>query len=315
VRYTFTTESVDNPDFNPELDEDDELNPKTVEVTEDEEAPVDYVHWRDFKWGFARLWKDVPWVAFRAYMSEEDATKRFGKEKASRLEYNTKKIAESGMMQDVSRGTIKEAEVWEIWNKKDRNVYFYSENCDELLDTKSDPLELEGFLPCPEPLIANPTTTLYRPTPDWQISQDLYNEIDVLQTRISIVTKAVRVVGVYDQANGSLQRMLKEGTENDLIPVDNWAAFAEKGGLRGSVDWFPVQDVVVALAQLKEMLQSTVDMLYQVTGLSDILRGTAGPDRESAASAGMRSRFASIRVQHLQEEFARFASDLLTLRS
>lgn len=315
VRYEFESEEVDNPYYDEELGEEAEDNTKTLEDLLDESAPIDYIHWRDFKWGFGRMWADVPWIAFRSFLDKATAKDKFGEELAEKIEYSKQKITQEGSLSDTERSSINEGEIWEVWCKKSGHVYFYSPGCDELLDSLPDPLGLKGFFPAPEPMIANPTTTLYQPTSDWQITQDLYNEIDLIQTRISMITKAVKVVGVYDQTSEAIKRMMTEGFENDLIPVDNWAMFAEKGGVKGSVDWFPVQDVAAVLKELEGVRQNTIQLLYEVTGLSDILRGAAGPDRESAESAGSRTKFASIRIQHLQEEFARFASDLMTLRA
>src|SRR3990167_2080780 len=52
----------------------DELEQKIKYTTEkqsivtDERAPLDYVHWRDFLWGYGRIWADVPWVGFKVYV-------------------------------------------------------------------------------------------------------------------------------------------------------------------------------------------------------------------------------------------------------
>jgi len=156
---------------------------------------------------------------------------------------------------------------------------------------------------------------LFIPKADFAIAQDLYNHIDELNTRITIITRAIKVVGVYDQSAGtSVGRMLKEGNENDLIPVENWAMFAEAGGLKGKIDWFPVDQVVGVLQTLRSVLSDQMDLLYQVTGMADIMRGKS----EQYSGVGqdqLKAQFGSIRVQALQDEFARFASDLEQLRA
>jgi hypothetical protein len=195
-------------------------------------------------------------------------------------------------------------------------VYWSSRGADKILDSKDDPLRLRGFWPVPRPLTANLTTTLYLPKADFVINQDLYNEIDELQTRIAIITRAIKVVGVYDQsAGGSVGRMLKEGMENDLIPVENWAMFAEKGGLAGVIDWFPVQEVVGTLQTLVQVQENKITQLNEVTGMSEIMRGGAGGQYTAAQSNQLAAKMGSIDVQALQDEFARFASDLEALKA
>ena len=293
-----------------------------VEETESlvyEDAPIEYVHWQDFLWGWGRTWKEVPWVAFRSWLDKEACTKRFGPEICSQLEFKNQTpdgSDDKGAGSDSDRkDNVQKAEIWEIWCKETEKVYWWSEGCTSILDSKTDPLELTGFFPTPQPLIANLTTTLFQPRPDFVIAQDLYNEIDELQSRIAVITRAVRVVGVYDKnAGDSVGRMLKEGVENDLIPVDNWAMFAEKGGLKGQIDWFPVQDVVNTLQTLIAIRDQTIELLYQVTGMSDILRGANTEQYAAAGTQQLKAKFGSIRVQALQDQFAKFASELDELK-
>lgn len=281
-------------------------------------APVDYVHWDDFRWGWARTWSEVPWIAFRSFLTRDQATKRFGEERAKQLQYKNKSIlqvVEKSLTSDEVADAWDRAEVWEIWDKSTKCVYWWSKGFERILDKKKDPLKLYGFWPTPEPMLANCVSNLLLPQPDFAIAQDLYNEIDNLETRIGIITTAVRVVGVYDEANDAVKRMLEEGFENDLIPAKDWARFAEKGGMEGCVDWLPIQDIVMALEKLVQQRSDAMALLYEVTGMSDIVRGASGPDRETAAAAQGKKTFASIRVQHLQEDFARFASDLMRLKA
>lgn len=317
VRYEVEMETIEHE----EIVGDDNIvkaEAYTEEKVESESAPVDYVHWDDFRWGWARTWSEVPWIAFRSYLTKDEATTRFGEEFAKQLQYKNKSIndlVEKKLTSDQAADAWDRAEVWEIWDKKTKCVFWWSKGFERILDKKKDPLELYGFWPTPEPMLANCVTNLLLPQPDFAIAQDLYNEIDELETRIGIITSAVRVVGVYDEANDAIKRMLEEGFENDLIPAKNWAKFAEMGGVDGLVDWLPIGDIVNALEKLVAQRSDAMALLYEVTGMADIVRGAAGPDRETASAAEGKKTFASIRVQHLQEDFARFASDLMRLKA
>jgi hypothetical protein len=109
--------------------------------------------------------------------------------------------------------------------------------------------------------------------------------------------------------------MFKEGTENDLIPVDNWALLGEQGGLQGVVDWLPLADIVAALDKLRELRDEQIQLLYQVTGFSDIMRGQLDNQYEGVGQSKQKVKFASARMQAMQKEFARFASDLIALKA
>ncbi|MCK5318375.1 MAG: hypothetical protein KAJ55_10685 [Anaerolineales bacterium] len=313
VRYTFDTtmETVMNPDT---------LKPTQVLKVTNENAPVDYVHWQDFRWGWCRTWAEMPWMAFRSFLTKEEAKARFGAKKAKSLEYKSQLPTGTENKDETydtdQKNNVRKAEIWEIWSKRDKKVFWWSHGPDIILDATDDPLQLDGFWPTPRPLTANVTTSLYTPRADYVLAQDLYTEIDELQARIATITRAVKVVGVYDQsASLSVGRMLKEGSENDLIPVENWAMFAEKGGLQGQIDWFPVQEVVATLQTLIGIRDQTIELLYQVTGMSDILRGANTDQYTSDGTQQLKAKFGSIRVQALQDEFARFAGDLEALKA
>jgi hypothetical protein len=288
-----------------------ELAPEFLEprITR-ERAAVDYTHWKDFRWSYARTWHEVRWIAFRSYLTYDELVARFGEEKAKAVPLATEKGG------DGEKDTFQKGEIWEIWNKENKKVYWWAQGMINILDSKDDTLGLRNFFPAPRPMMSNVTTKLLVPKADFLLAQDLYNEIDILHTRISKLTIACRVVGAYDQSIPELKRMLEETAENRMIPVENWAMFGEKSGLKGVVDWFPLEQVVNTLDKLRELRSEQIALLYQVTGLSDILRGQAeGSDRVSATEQSIKAKFASVRLQALQDEFARFGTDLIRLKA
>jgi len=278
-----------------------------------EDAVVDYVYWKDFLWSPARTWAEVRWVAFKAEMRKEDVEERFGEYYAHNLQYKSrKKFDDQGSADDPTQ----RADIWEIWCKDTNMVYWWSEGCERILDAKEDPLELDNFFPCPKPMFANLTTSSLEPTPDFVLAQDQYNEIDALTTRINMLQKAVKAVGVYDKSSEGVQRMMNEAYENQLIPVDNWALFAEKGGIAGQVAWMPLSDIVNAMDKLREYRKEVIELMYQVTGMSDVMRGAQTMGSTGTATEYLlKSRFGSIRVQEIQARFTDFAADLQRIKS
>ena len=276
-----------------------------------EDAPIEYVYWKDLLWKPSRCWEECPWIAFKTHLTYDQAEKRFSKEIADQIEYKSRKLSDN----DTQRNLDKTAEVYEVWCKDTNTVYWYCKGHPSLLDEKPDPLKLWGFYPIPMPMMANVTTRKLMPRADFCFEQDLYNEIDDIESRIMVLTRAVKVVGVYDKSAVGVQRMLQEGVENDLIPVDNWAMFAEKGGIKGQVDWLPIEAVVAALTVLSQQRDSAIQLLYQMTGMSDIIRGQSSEGRTSATEQSIKAKYASIRVQYLQDMFANFATDLQVLRT
>lgn len=280
------------------------------DVLKGETVDFEYVHWKDVLWSPSRVWREVRWVAFRTYLSEDRAEKRFGKEIASYLDYKSQKVDSEEKEADPQKAS----EIWEIWCKETKKVYWFSFGYKKLVDSKPDPLKLSNFLPCPQPMMANVTTTKLMPKADYLFAQDLYLEADELETRISKLTKACKAVGAYDKNADGIQRLMNEACENQLIPVDNWAAFAEKGGMKGVIDWLPVEAVANVINILTQKLTEKINLLYQVTGMSDILRGATDP-RETKGAQELKSKYASVRIQAMQDMFAEFASDLQRIKA
>lgn len=286
-----------------------------VERKSYEGVETDYVHWQDVLWSPARVWHEVRWLAFRAEMQQREFDARFRTADGKSLWGSMPKLGRAQDDADAKSQPWDRVEVWEVWDKDTRRVFWCVEGYSAVLDTKDDPYGLDGFFPCPRPLLANMTTDKVVPRPDFVLAQDLYNQIDNLCTRIKLLEDAIRVAGVYDKSSGAdLGRLLNGDAANTLIPVDNWAAFAEKGGIRGVIDWMPLEQVVAAITSLSGRVREAQDQLYQVTGMADIMRGASDP-RETAAAQGIKARFGSVRLQEMQAEVARFASDIQRLKA
>jgi hypothetical protein len=287
-----------------------------------ENVETDYHYWRDVLWSPARTFEQWRWGAWKAPLTRDALIKRFGHSKDKEnpgvgdlVPLNTK-TGDKGNADAVKADPFARADVWEIWSKPSNEedgigrVYWYVEGFDRVLDMKDDPLQLADFFPFPAPMIARPTTRSYVPRPDFVIAQDLYNEIDTLSTRINLLEKAIRVAGIYDKTSPEVAKLLTDAGFNKLYPADNMAAFVEKGGMKGAVDWFPLEQVVAAVGILTEKRAEKIGLLQQVTGWSDIMRGQSNPN-ETLGAQKLKTRFGGVRVERFQKEFAGFASGLL----
>lgn len=279
-------------------------------------TPTDYVYWEDFRCSPARCWDEVTWVARRVYMSRADGVKRFGEDfREVPLTHEPVGLDEIQKNNgDFDTESMKKAQVWEIWSKNDEMVYWVAEGYSKALDIKENPYGLDGFWPCPRPLFATQTTDTLIPVPDFALYQDQADELDKLTQRIAQLTDAVKVVGVYDASQPSIQRMLNEGVDNTLIPVDTWAAFGEKGGIKGTIDFLPLDSVIMALQQCYQAREQTKQVIYEVTGLSDIIRGTSVAS-ETATAQQIKSQYGSLRIRSTQMDVAKFASEILRIKA
>lgn len=282
-----------------------------LEQVADERTPVDYVFWEDFAHLPARTWEEVTWVGRRVYMSQEEGVERFGEIfKEVPLTHSPDKDGDD----KATTEALKKAPVWEIWCKSSKKVYWLADHFDEILDEKDDPLELESFFPCPKPIYSTVTTDSLIPVADFKMYQDQANEIDDLTGRIQHLTRALKVMGIYAADEPALARLMKEGNDAVMIPVTNWPAFTEKGGLQGAVQFMPLGDLVAALQSMYVARDACKQIIYETTGISDILRG-ASVANETATAQQIKSQFASIRLNDMKDDVARFARDLLRMKA
>lgn len=286
-----------------------------VETIDYEECLADYVHWRDFGHTIARTWPEVTAVWRIVYLTRKECVKRFGEEIGSKIPLSASdmKNKASGASDNTLDADLKKAVIYEIWDKSSGTaMWLCKEYPQGLLDKKDDPLRLSGFFPCPRPLFATLDNDSVIPTPDFVLYQDQADELDVLTARITLITKAIKVAGVYNSAAQGVERLLSEGTENQLVPVDAWAMFAEKGGLKGAMELLPVKEIAETLLALYDARDRVKQDLYEITGLSDIIRGANDPT-ETATATRAKSAFASIRLRDMQDEVSRFARDILRI--
>jgi hypothetical protein len=282
----------------------------------DQRVVVDYIFWSDFLWSPCRVWEERRWVARKVYMTREELIERFGEEKgnACPLNFTVTTLNENIQASTPREDVLKKAVVYEIWDRTTRKVFWYSKGMTVMLDEQDDFLNLLGFEPCPKPMLANISTSNTVPRPDYYMIQDQYQELDNVNNRISMLVQACKVVGVYDKSAIGVSRMLTEGFDNQLIPVDDWAMFAEKGGLKGTIDWLPLESIVQALQQLNMAREVIKGQIYELTGIADIVRG-ASKASETLGAQQIKAQFASVRIKKLQDEVARFAADIMRIKA
>jgi hypothetical protein len=284
----------------------------------DQRVALDYVYWEDFLWSPCRVWEERRWVGRIVYMDQAQCIKRFGDKKGKEIPLNHRPMnlnlnTYPGGIVPVNQA-IKQAKIYEIWDRIHRKIIWLTKDLPGLLDEKDDFLNLVGFEPCPKPLLANITTSNTVPRPDYYMTQDQYQELDNVNNRISNLVRACKVAGVYDQSATGIQRLLQEGVDNILVPVENWAMFAEKGGVKGQVDWLPLEQIVNALQRLYEAREGIKAQIYEITGIADIVRG-ASKASETLGAQEIKAKFASVRIKDTQDEVARFASELLRIKA
>lgn len=285
-----------------------------VERITEAHSPIDYVYWQDFMHSPARTWEEVWWVSRWVYMTKNEGIERFGNvfKNVSLNSQNVDKDSKNSI--EAKTAYDKKAKVAEIWNKRTGKVCWIAEGYPQSLDERDDPLKLEEFFPCPKPLLSTTTNGSLIPVPDYCEYEDQALELDSITNRISMLVKAVKAVGVFNAEYKELGRLFTEGIDNKMFPVVSWAALSEKGGLKGAIDMMDLTTVLTALNQLYQARESVKQTIYEICGISDILRGTSSAE-ETLGAQQIKAQFGSLRLKSSQSEVARFASDLFRIKA
>jgi len=274
-----------------------------------ETTPCDYVYWKDFAHNAnARTWEEVVWVARKVCIEKGAGVERFG---------DVFKLLPPAKHEDDKQDEKTQSNysnIWEIWHKPTKKVHWVCEGFDYELDSKDDPLGLKEFFPCPKPLYSALTTDSLIPRPDYSLYQDQANELDRVTAKITDLVTSLEMKGFYAKEATGLANLLSPDNNTKMIPLDNWAALAEKGGIGGMVDFVPLDPQIKALAQLYQQRDSLIEVIYQLSGISDIQRGSGDPN-ETATAQQIKAQFSSIRLGEMKQDVARFARDLLRMKA
>ena len=286
---------------------------ESQERIEYECAPVDYVYWRDFGLTVARTWEEVTAVWRKVYMERPALVERFGEELGGRIPLDTKPDTSKNFNEKMGEGS-REALIYEIWDKTSGQVIWLSKSMGKILDVRDDPLQLENFWPCPKPMFSTLTTDSLIPVPDFVLYQDQARQLDTLADRIDGFIQALKVRGVYDAAEPSLSRLFTEGENNALLPVKNFGAFSEKGGLQGAINLVDIRPIAEGLNMAYQAMEQVKGQIYEIMGIADIQRGQTDPN-ETLGAQIIKSNNASGRLKTMQHDVVNFATALLQIKA
>jgi hypothetical protein len=278
-----------------------------------EKVCIDHKPRRDFLHSVSRSWPEVTWVAAASYLTREEARDRFREHSGDEYqsaEYTVDRDAkEVGGTDDRER-----AKFWEIWHKPTRRVVWVAKGCENLLDEDEAHLELTGFFPCPKPAYATLQRGSLVPVPDVMQYKDQLEELNKLTGKIHALSDALEAKGFYPAGGAELGDAIETAVKSNtpgrmLVPISNWAAF---GGSKEVIIWMPIEEIASTITQCIALRRQVIEDIYQIMGLSDIMRG-ASDARETLGAQQLKSQYGSSRVRDKSAELVRFARDLVQI--
>ena len=261
-----------------------------------ERVCIELVEWDRVVFGYAMNWFGVPWVAFEHHMVESEIKDNFpGFEK--KLKYAAME-QEQGEPEPADKRKI--AVVYEIWDKSTRTVMFLSPCLKEReLKVVEDPLGLSGFYPMPKPLSFFPRISTMTPQPIYNLYRDQAEELNLVTRRIKYVTEALKVRGVYPQELEEISKIVG-ADDNTLVPITSVLTFEGKA-LKDLIMLMPLAELSTVLQQLYQQRQGIKQVIYEITGISDILRGSSVAS-ETATAQNIKNQWGTLRLKRAQKQ-------------
>ena len=282
-----------------------------IERLGDQRCRFEYVHWQDYRESPSRRPEDVTWRARRHLFTRDDLIGR-GFKDAHEIPLN--------WMPDTNEDNAdyeeiyNRAEVWEIWCKVTRKRLFIATGYKDVLAEDDDPYELEDFFPTPTPLIAVRTNNTSIPVPEFTLYQDPADELDRVTNRITYLIEGLKRRGVYDASVPELAQLAMAG-DNDFVPSDNFASLAQKGGLAGAFQTEDISQVSAVLNGLYTQRMQVLQVIYEVTGISDIIRGGGTKASETATAQQLKAQYGSMRLRRRQDEIEKYIRELYRIKA
>jgi len=282
------------------------------ETDDGKKVCVEHVDRTDFRHEPARYWSEVGWVAKRSWMTRKEMRKRF--HKTSGDAYQDVKLEARRDENDTRPDSVRKGGVWEVWHRADNKVYWVAEGCDKRLDEDKPHLKLDGFFPCPRPAYGTLQRRSLIPVPDWERYAVHFQKISTLTSRIYLLLEKVRMKGLIaagGDIGDAVEELIRSDDDEILIPVPG-AAMMATGGAANIVSWLPLNELAQAIQGLIDARTQLINDFYQLSGISDIMRGATEAE-ETLGAQQLKSQFGSVRVQEKIDELQRIAADAVKI--
>ena len=253
--------------------------------------------------GFATKWEEVPWIAYEEFIDEKEAKKKFG-EVANKIQFTDSEEDEKDTEDDTAR-------IYQIWDKDTKTVKWISDSCEEFLLEQEDPLGVSGFFNTPKPLMLHRKSNDLMPTPLYTLYENQAKELNRLTRSINKIAMAIKVRGGYDGNLGEIFERILDEEDNTLVPVENVTALMD-GGFEKHIWILPLGELVGVLQTLYASREQCKTVIYEITGISDIIRGQSKAS-ETLGAQKVKEAWGTMRLKNMQSDVQEYVRDVLRI--
>ena len=275
-----------------------------AEILDSEKVKTVYIDPEDFIADSEKvgIWEDCNWFAIKIHMTRREVVDQFGED-----------IEELLLTDDDEKEGKKSCVVYEIWDKPSKKVMYLTKDCKvRFLKEIGDVFGVDGFFTMPKPIFGTQTNDDLIPVPDYTQIKEQLNELDGITTRMQLTMKALKVSGCYDNSFPELRNILDK--DITLVSVADFDKLKQSGGIKNIIDFMPIDQYIQALTSLAERRQDLISQIYEITGVSDIMRGNSDPS-ETATAVTKKTNFGTLRNQDRQNDMQRFITDLFKIKA
>lgn len=280
-----------------------------------EEVYCEHVQWNDFRRGPGKMWDEVPWIAFRHFLTR-DEVKKLNPQVGAVIQLNATVSTDTEQNNGTPEPDIfKRAPVWEIWDKNTKEVIFIAPDWKNgPLKKEKDPLNLNGFFPIPKPLYGVETPETLIPIELFRLYQSQAEELDTVTRRLTALTKVMKWRGIYATTEDGTAYMdqLRNATDGDLVPSQSAFAFAREGGIGNYIWLMPLTELSQVIDKLSLRAEQIKNNIYEIMGISDILRGSTMAS-ETATAQNIKAQWGSLRLSKMQTAVQKYFRDLFRI--
>jgi hypothetical protein len=151
------------------------------------------------------------------------------------------------------------------------------------------------------------------PVPLYRLYKAQAEELNRITVRIQRIVQAMKVRGFYDSTIEGIAKIF-EADDNVMLPIENAAAMYGNGagGLDKALMLMPIEKLVSVLQQLYTQRQQIKQVIYEITGIADIMRGVSQAS-ETLGAQELKNQWGTLRLKRFQRRVALYVRQCLRM--
>lgn len=294
------------------------------EFVESESIVADLVNPCDLFMDPKKTVEEIKWIARRLKLTREDFKKKFPDIDEDNYSFSAPADESDADKADTKAKDDKRlpadndiCEVYEIWDKKSKKIYFYcptiDNGTDELLGVMDYPCDID--FPCPLPLMYDEyPNTIFTPSRHSQFLEQ-YKQVDATTESMNKIIPTLWVNGFYAKDLVGLDKAFTKDNANAMvgikIPAELLAKFPN-ATLKDFVVIFDRAAQVSTLTSLYEVREKLINDIQRGLGVIGLMEGQTNV-QEGVQTNKIKGSFGTLWIQEDQKCVAEFVVRFFTL--